>query len=169
MRRFAMTASAILAGVIVAACGGTGAGGGGGGGQSGSQQPACVNGKAAHHAYVVVQHQSGATVQRCVGFDGATIGGEELMKQSGVEVQTQTFSFGKAVCQLDNEPKSFKECLPKNAPYWSLFVFTKDSGWQTPATGYTGVKVADGGALGWHYVPATAASPSPPPTPSPKP
>lgn len=161
MRRLAAAASAILAGIIVVACGGT-AGGGGGGGTS---QAACVNASAAHHAYVVVEHQSGRELQKCVGFGGASIGGEQLMKESGVELQTQTFSFGKAVCQLDNEPKTFTECLPKNAPYWSLFVAQKGGGWQTPQTGYTGVTVADGGALGWHYVPATEASPAPPPSP----
>lgn len=161
MRRLATAASAILAGIIVVACGGTGGGGAAGGGS----QSSCVNAKAPHHAYVVVEHQSGTQMQRCVGFSGATIGGEQLMKDSGVEVQTQTFSFGKAVCQLDNEPKSFTECLPKNAPYWSLFVYDPQKGWQTPQTGYTGVTVSDGGALGWHYVPATAASPAPPSKP----
>ena len=39
------------------------------------QTIACVNASAAHHAYVVVQHLSGAGSQRCVGFDGATIDG----------------------------------------------------------------------------------------------
>lgn len=161
MRRSTMTASAILAGMIVAACGGSA----GTGAQSPAPQAACVNAKAAHHAYVVVEHMDAKETQKCVGFDGASIGGEQLMKDSGVELQSQTYSFGKAVCQLDNEPKSFTECLPKNAPYWSLFVYQKQGGWQTPQTGYTGVQVQDGGALGWRYVSATEASPSPPPTP----
>ena len=164
MRRSVTAASAILAGMIVVACGGSGGGGGGTGGAP--AKAACVNAGAAHHAYVVVEHQNGREVQRCVGFDGAGIGGEQLMKKSGIELQTQTYSFGKAVCQLDHEPKSFSQCLPKNAPYWSMFVYRKGAGWQTPQTGYTGVTVSDGGALGWRYVPASEASPSPPPAPS---
>src|SRR4029077_1651474 len=35
---------------------------------SGSPTPACVNASAAHHAYVVVEHLSGQSVQKCVGF-----------------------------------------------------------------------------------------------------
>ncbi|HYM66682.1 MAG TPA: hypothetical protein VEW68_05280, partial [Patescibacteria group bacterium] len=57
----------------------------------------CVNQSAPHHAYVVVEHLTGTTVQRCVGFTGATLDGPGLMDASGLEYQTQTFSFGKAV------------------------------------------------------------------------
>jgi len=63
-----------------------------------------VNASASHHAYVVVEHLSGQSVQKCVGFSGDTIGGQALMDQSGINFQTQTYSFGKAACAVDNEP-----------------------------------------------------------------
>jgi hypothetical protein len=106
-------ASATLA-LVIAACG-----------SSSPTSPAnpvnsCISGGAAHDAYVVVQHLTGASLQRCVGFDSDTIDGQTLMDKSSIEYQVQVFSFGKAVCQVDNEPKQYSECLPKNQPYWCV-------------------------------------------------
>ena len=78
-----------------------------------SPTSSCVNAGAVHHAYVVVEHLAGTTVQKCVGFSGDTIDGEDLMNQSGFEYQAQTFSFGKAVCQMDNEPATYPQVLPR--------------------------------------------------------
>ena len=111
---------------------------------------------------VVVEHLSGASLQRCVGFNGDSMDGQTLMDQSGIEYQTQTFSFGKAVCQVDNEPKQFSGCLPKNQPYWSLWVETGGR-WSMAQVGYTQIQIHDKEALGWHDVSPTDASPSPPP------
>ena len=155
MRKHLLWASATLA-LVIAACGGS----------TPTSQPSptnsCVNATAAHHAYVVVQHLSGATLQKCVGFSGDTIDGEALMAQSGVEYQAQTFSFGKAVCQIDNEPTSYPKCFPDNKPYWSLFLETGGA-WASAANGYTTINLHDKEALGWHYVQATDPSPAPPP------
>ena len=156
MRKHLLVAGAWLA-LASAACGGGGASSAGGAGT-------CVNGGAAHKAYLVVEHANGSTLQRCVGFSGAQINGEDLMKQSGVEYQAQTFSFGKAVCQVDNEPKQFTECFPKDQPYWALYEATGGQPWVQAQSGYTQINLADGDALGWRYTSATA-SPAPPPTP----
>ncbi len=159
MRKHLLWASASLA--LIAACGGSAAP---------AQAPAargttCVNQTAAHHAYVVVEHLSHATVHRCVGFDGAQIGGEDLMNQSGIKYAAQTFSgVGKAVCQVDGEPAQFTECFPKDKPYWALYVETAGGPWTDAQVGYTAVNLKDGEALGWQYRPATG-SPSPPPLP----
>src|SRR5216684_3027984 len=69
---------------------------------------------------------------------------------------------GKAVCQVDNEPKQFSECFPQNQPYWALFVETRGA-WTSSAGGFTDARLHDTEALGWHYVPSTDPSPGPPP------
>ena len=100
MRKHILWASAILALTLgsAAGCGGTPT-------ATHSPAPACANSSALHRAYVVVVHASSAApVQKCVSFSDATIDGQTLMDESGLEYQTQTFSFGKAVCQIDNEP-----------------------------------------------------------------
>jgi len=149
--------------LLLAACGGSNAASGGTAATPATA--ACVNGGAAHKAYVVVKHGGGTALQKCVGFDGDQIGGEDLMKKSGVEYQTQDFSgVGKAVCQVDNEPAQFSECFPKDKPFWAMYVFQSGGAWQQGQTGYTAVSLKNGDALGWEYQPATA-SPPPPPLP----
>jgi len=159
VRKHFLSASAILALVLGATACGT------------SSTPAaaaatasCVNASAPRHAYVVVDHLSGTSIQRCVGFSAETIDATALMDASGIEYQTQTFSFGKAICQIDNEPLQFTECLPQNAPYWELFL-ESDNAWAPAQTGYTQVALRDTEALGWQYVQQTGPTPPPPPLP----
>jgi hypothetical protein len=158
VRKHQLAASATLAllTVAVTACGGSPS-------ASTSPQSSCVNASAAHHAYVVVQHgASASSLQKCVGFSGDTIDGQSLMDQSGVEYQTQTFSFGKAVCQIDNEPKQYTKCFADSGPNWTLFVETGGA-WTVAQTGYGQVTLHDKDALGWRYT--ADATPAPPPLP----
>jgi hypothetical protein len=129
---------------------------------TGSPTPSCVNASATHHAYVVVQHLGGTSLQRCIGFTGDTVNGKDLMSESGIKYQTQTFSFGIGVCAVDNEPATFTECFPKNQPYWSLFVEDKGA-WTQAQVGFDQENLKDKDALGWRYVPAADQNPSPPP------
>lgn len=156
MRKHTMWASATLALALVAACGGSPST------ASSSSPSTCVNASAPHHAYVVVQHLSGASLQRCVGFSGDTIDGTTLMYRSNVEIQTQTYSFGLGVCQLDNEPKSFTQCLASSGPYWSEWVEVGGA-WSMAQSDYAHLTLHDNDALGWRYVDQSDPSPSPPP------
>jgi hypothetical protein len=130
-------------------------------GNSTGQTVECVGASAAHHAYVVVQHLSGAGFQRCVGFNSDTIDGQALMDQSGVQYEARKLSSGKAVCQVDNEPLKVTQCFPQNQPYWALFLETKGA-WNGSTSGFTDASLHDGDALGWHYVVAADKSPAPP-------
>jgi hypothetical protein len=113
----------------------------------------------------VIQHGDGKVLDRCVGFDSEQVNGEELMKKSGVQYQTQSFSFGVAVCQIDREPAQFTQCLPAGAPYWALWLAQGGATWTMPPTGVSGLTVKQGDALGWRYTPAAEPSPAPPPSP----
>ena len=159
MRKHLMWASATLALMLggVSACGGSPSA------NTSAPTSSCVNASAPHHAYVVVQHiAAGHEFQRCVGFTGDTIDGQTLMDQSGVEYQTQTFSFGKAVCQVDSEPTQFSKCFADTGPNWLLFVDTGGA-WAEAQTGYTQITLHDKEALGWLYT--SDQSPAPPPLP----
>ena len=160
MRELRKPVSAGLAGlvfVVLTACGG--------GSGTGSGGSACVNGSAPNKAYLVVEHQSGASVQRCVGFSSAQLAGDELMKESGVKYATQHFSFGDAVCSIDSEPKTFDTCLPQGAPYWSLWTESKGGAWQQAQVAFSALELSPGDAMGWRYTPQTEKNPSPPPAP----
>lgn len=119
-------------------------------------------GSGSHHAYVVVEHLSGASLQQCVAFSEVMIDGQTLMDRSGLEYKSKTLSSGKVVCQVDNEPKAFSQCFPQNQPYWALFVEAGGT-WSSAPGGYADVRLHDGEALGWHYVRAGDPSPAPPP------
>lgn len=118
-----------------------------------------------HHGYVVVEHGSGSSITRCVGFSGDSIDGETAMHMSGIEYRSEPVSSGKAMCQVDNEPSQFDRCFPQNQPYWALFVESHGH-WSSAPNGYTHVTLHDGDALGWHYVQAQDTAPGPPPLPS---
>jgi hypothetical protein len=158
VRKHPIAASATLALLIIgatAACGGS---------PSAVASPAntCVNSAAPHHAYIVVEHAGGGKAQKCVGFDDDSIDGQALMDQSKIEYQTQTFSFGKAVCQIDNEPAQYSKCFADSGPNWTLFVDTGGA-WAVGQTSYDHVTLHDKDALGWLYT--ADQSPSPPPLP----
>ena len=156
VRKHLAWASATLAVFLIAACGSSSST------ASATPSPTCAGAAGAPaHAYVVVQHMSGATVQRCVGFTGS-ITGKQLMDESGISYQTQTFSFGLGVCAIDNEPAQFTQCFPQGAPYWTLFL--EHSGtWTVAQSGFDQLTLHDKDALGWRYVPAADQTPSPPP------
>jgi len=154
VRKHFMWASATLA-IITAACGTTP--------QTAATTPsASCAGTGAQHAYVVVEHLSGQSIQRCVAFGGGTLNGKQLMDQSGIPYQTQTFSFGLGMCAVDNEPAQFTECFPKGKPYWNLFIEHAGT-WTSAQSAFDHVEVGPGDALGWRYVPAADQNPSPPP------
>ena len=154
MRKHVSLASAILALLATAACGSSSS-------TATSTPTASCAGSGSMHAYVVVEHLNDSSLQRCVAFSG-TINGKQLMDQSGITYQTQTFSFGIGVCAVDNEPATFTQCFPQGKPYWSLF--TEHAGAWTPAqVGFEQITLNDKDALGWRYVPAADQSPSPPP------
>lgn len=159
MRRV-LSASATLAAILLlCACGS-------GGPQSSAVPSSCSAVSAPHKATVVVTHSDGTTLQRCVGFSSATISGAQLMQKSKVEFVTQTYSYGKAACEIDDQPRHFTECLPKTGDYWALYVLQPgSSSWQQAQSGYATTMIKPGGALGWRYE-SESATPAPrPPLP----
>lgn len=129
-----------------------------------SATTSCNPTNTSHRAYVVVEHASGNSITRCVGFTGDSIDGETAMRLSGLEYQSAPIDSGKAMCQVDLEPAKFDRCFPQNQPYWALFVESHGH-WGSAAGGYVQVNLHDGDALGWHYVSANDSAPAPPPLP----
>ena len=158
MRRLVSASATLAAILLLCACGS-------GGSQGSAAAPSsCSAVSAPHKATVVVTHSDGTTAQRCVGFSSATITGAQLMEKSKFEFATQTYSYGKAACAIDNQPRHFTACLPKSGDYWALYVLAPGSGvWQPAQAGYATTVIKPGGALGWRYESETA---SPAPVPS---
>ncbi len=112
-------------------------------------------------AYLVVQHLSGRTIERCAGFDGDAISGDMVMKATGIQFQ----AVEDTVCQIDHEPQQSGACSSEQA-HWALWLYTAGA-WRAPTSGYGQLQLHDHDALGWRYVASSLPSPSPPIAPQP--
>jgi hypothetical protein len=156
----------LIAGLVLLVAGGCGSGG-----AASASPPATAAGTAVntcarahqskHVAYLVVQHLSGQTIQRCAGFDGDTIDGAAVMQATAIQFQAGS----NAVCQIDREPQQLSECSPDQA-HWSLWLYTGGA-WTAQAGAYGQLQLHDRDALGWRYVLSSVPPPSPPPAPRP--
>ena len=124
---------------------------------------ACVDVKAPHHAYVVVQHASGAWIQRCVGFAPGFIDAPTAMERAGIAFTTQPDE-AHTTCPIDGEPAEAKRCAPGGGQQWAMFI-TVGGRWSLGRQSLAQVRLTDGQVLGWRYVVAADAAPSPPPRP----
>ncbi len=132
-----------------------------------SSRLACVDPNAPHHAYVVVEHLSGAWIERCVGFGPEIIGGQTIMDRSGIAYIAQGGGPSTVMCRLDLEPLAPNPdgaCAPSANSYWAAFVESQGR-WSIVRGTFTQVQLRDNEALGWRYVRLDQRSPSPPPSP----
>ena len=148
---------------------GLGACSGGGSSSGASAASGSCNGvSGTHHARVVVEPSAGNVVSHCVGFDTSTISATTLLSKSGFELGTQDFggSLGLGICQVDNVPAHYSQCLPSGADYWALFVSSDGKAWTSPPVGVSQVSLHPGDSLGLRYD-SPQGNPAPPPAPSP--
>ena len=154
----------VAAGVAMAACGTSGSS------PTASARAAvsgsCAGVSGAHHARLVVEPSPAKLVQRCVGFAGTKIPALTLLTDGHVEMGTQKYGFGVAICQVDHVPSHYSQCLASGQDYWAVFLSTDGHRWTSPSTGVSDITVPAGGSLGLRYDPPTG-NPAPPPPPSP--
>lgn len=124
---------------------------------------ACAAATDANHVTLVVEHGDQRAVRLCVGFDGPTITGEQILKASGLEYGTVTFaSLGDAVCQVDGEPASYPPgCFASGNPYWASFVSRRGGPWAMASHGVSTETFGNGDAEGFRYDPASGATAAP--------
>lgn len=122
----------------------------------------CAFAAGAHHVALVAQHSSGAAVRVCVGFDGDSVTGDQVLQLSGVAYQEASYGggLGRAVCQLDGEPASYPPgCWTSSSPYWAMYVSRGGGGWAGSSLGVSSQVFRDGDGLGFRYVPQSAPAP----------
>lgn len=135
---------------------------------TGPLHPACAAAAGAHHVSLVVQHSGGRTLDYCVGFEGDSVTGEQVLQlaaaQYGLEYRAVAFgTLGDAVCQIDYEPQSYPAtCWTSTSDYWSMWVSRGGGPWAGSNRGVSSQTFADGDAEGWHYVPQSGAAAAPP-------
>jgi hypothetical protein len=128
----------------------------------GPAAPLCAQAASAHHAGIVVELGDGQVVHQCVGFGTTTITALAVLQASGIEYQTQPYgSLGVAVCQIDDEPTGYTQCLPSSGSYWVFFVSRGGGAWSNSAQGVSNTTVGDGDDIGFRYDPLDGADPAP--------
>lgn len=127
-------------------------------------RPVCAAASWSHHVALVVENSDGRVVRVCVGFEGSSVTGDQLLAASGVEYATAgSDSFGKAVCQINSEPVSYPPtCWTTTSPYWVMFVARGSGPWAPSSLGVSTQTFADGDAEGFRYDPQSGPDPPPP-------
>lgn len=163
-RAASLAFAAGVAGALVAGCGST-HGSAGAGSTSSKSTISCSSTSASKRVAIVVEASTRSVVERCVDAGAGHLSALAALTESGVEVGTQKYSFGVAVCQLDNVPAHYSKCLPSGQPYWAMFVSQGGQPWASASKGVSQTPLANGDALGFRYDPPTgnAAPPSVPP------
>ncbi|HMK62707.1 MAG TPA: hypothetical protein VK386_03725 [Acidimicrobiales bacterium] len=133
---------------------------------SGSAAASCSAVSGTHHARLVVEVSPSHIVSSCVGFSSATISAVKLLDRSDIELGTQSYSYGLAICQADNVPAHYSTCFSSTGPYWALFTSKGGAAWVMAQVGVSDITVNPGDSIGLRYDSQTG-TPAAPPAPSP--
>jgi hypothetical protein len=127
----------------------------------GPATPLCAQAAAAYHAGIVVELGNGQVLRQCVGISPGTTA-LDVLQASGFEYAIQTYGgLGAAVCQIDNEPTTYTQCLPSSGSYWVFFISRGGGAWTNSSQGVSNVTVNDGDDVGFRYDPLGGANPPP--------
>jgi hypothetical protein len=126
----------------------------------------CSAASYSHHVALVVELGDGTEVGGCVGFNGSSVTGEEVLRASGLEYATEGYgALGQAVCQVDDDPAAYSACLPSGGSSWVLFVSRGGGPWQAADGGISSLTFSGGDAEGLRFDPEDGPDP-PPPSPA---
>jgi hypothetical protein len=128
---------------------------------AGPAAPLCAQAAGANHVGIVIEHDT-VVKHQCVSFSTATILALTVLQDSGIEYATQLYNgIGEAVCQIDNVPSQYSDCLPFSGSYWVFFVAGADGRWMSAAHGISATTLSDGDFVGFRYDPLGGADPPP--------
>ena len=116
-----------------------------------------------NQAGLVVVHEDGRVVTRCVRFDEAQISGLTLLQRSGILFSASTGPMGSTICSLNGEgcPTSDCWCECKGTPcaYWIYFQRNPDGSWGYANIGAAMRQLTDGDVDGWMWGDTTSLPP----------
>lgn len=117
--------------------------------------PALADDPPPHRAGLVVIHESGEVITRCVEFSEETIDGIELLERSGLDVVISPYAgMGSAVCAIDGQGCSagedcFCQCRASPCRYWAYSYRQPDGSWVVSGLGGAARELEDGDVDAW--------------------
>lgn len=106
-----------------------------------------------NQAGLVVVHEDGSVISRCVGFNEESIDGYELLTRGGFVTRSEVTSVGASVCSVDGQgcgegEDCFCQCKSSTCVYWTYWQQLPE-GWRYSNAGAASVQVRDGDVQGW--------------------
>jgi len=124
-------------------------------------ETSCTQVPASKAVKVVVEPSSHKVISGCTEIGKSPIAALTLLKKAHIELGTQKYSFGLALCQVDHVPAHYVECLPAKADYWNVYVAKPKGRWVSSSVGISDIKLTRGESLGLRYVPPVNNPPNP--------
>lgn len=109
-------------------------------------------------ADVVVDFGDGRTITRRVTFTTPTISGLQALQLSGLELTTVDFSFGTAICAIEDVGCPATNCFCNANQFWG-YKFWDGAAWQDYMSSVSGSSIADGAVDGWAWGPSDSNPP----------
>jgi len=103
-------------------------------------------------AALVIDHNNGERAIKIVEFPGETITGLQLLLKSGLPLVYAEYSFGAAVCSIDDEGQSAGECFnDPDGRYWGLNILDANNEWSASFVGASDEIVRHHDVHGWLF------------------
>lgn len=99
---------------------------------------------------VVVQFSETDRSIRKVEFSSSTITGLQALLDSGLDVVTQNFSWGTAVCAIEGVGCPASNCFCDSSKFWN-YEYWDGSQWQSHTSGASSTNRNDGAIDGWRW------------------
>lgn len=115
-----------------------------------SADPGAEPGNGLNAADIVVDFGDGRTIVRRVSFAEPTISGLQALQRSGLALTTVDFSFGTAVCAIEDVGCPATNCFCDANQFWG-YKFWDGAAWQGYMTGAGSSTIADGAVEGWAW------------------
>lgn len=117
-----------------------------------------------NQAGVVVVHEDGSVVSRCVGFTEESISGYELLVRGGFTVRSDVTAMGASVCSVDGQgcgegTDCFCQCQSSPCIYWTYWQLLPE-GWRYSNAGPATIQVQHGDVQGWVWGESKPNSPA---------
>lgn len=112
--------------------------------------PAPVLGAGKHRAGVLVRNSDGTWRRMCVTFDEDSLTGEQLLRKTGLEIDTKTSNLGTSVCKIGATGCSSSDCFCGRDTFWGYW--TQDptkTKWAFSQVGPGQREVRDGALDAW--------------------
>ena len=126
-----------------------------------------IDAQGPNKAAVVVRLDDDQVASRCVSFSEESLSGMDLLRRSGLAIDTKVEGMGSLVCSIENTGCPADDCFCQcsggsECVYWSYWR-NQDEGWAYARVGATQNQIEHGSMDGWSWGPGSLTEAIAPP------